>query len=573
VPMRTWTPCAVAVLIVAGLAGCTSGEDDEKPPLPSRPFIDGDLAAAAPFTVFLCRNGYATADRLVGPVDRCNHRVTLPLQDRGRFDWTGQHGPANEVSVAVDPLDPLHAIGGAKDYSVSYLSDVADCGEYTVWMGAFATFDGGLTWTNDLVPGFPGDPRDSPLRGNTCNTDPVMAFDDDGTAWFHALNYDGGREDSPVPIVNPLGTHDLYTGSQLYFAKSPDGGRTYPGDQITFASFGDDQAVFNDKNWFALQPGGDHMIATWSNFIADPLLGLVGGPVIMFTESQDGGATWSVPQQVPGGTAANTLSVQFSMPQYLPGGDTVAVIWADFAQSGVRGGTGLSETAQVAYTEGAVTPGGTAFQPARQVFPMDPLKSGSGRDGTGPTAFRLSTYPVLAVDTSGGEHDGRRHVVWADQPGPLDSDVQVLLRWSDDGIAWSDPVTVNDVEAGDQFMPWVDVDPDGGVHVAWYDRRNDPDNRLMDVYYAYSADGGATFGPNVQVTEVPFDGDLGHHQNGGPFIGDYIGLDAASEAAYVFWADTRHAGEPGRERGSDVYSATILRDAGSRDVFDAVFAS
>lgn len=477
----------LAVLMLLPIAGCLGGEDAGDGGS-DQVRTTGELASAAPFSILLCSDGYATANTLAGgaeaarAVDECNHRVTKPLVDAGRFEWTDQHGPANEVSIAVNPTDPLNAIGGAKDYTVSYISDATDCGEHTVWMGAFATFDGGLSWSNDLIPGFPGDPRASPLAGNTCNTDPVMAFDDDGTAWFHALNYDGGREDSPVPIGNPLGTHDLYTGSQLYFAKSRDGGLSYPGDQITFASFGDDNAVFNDKNWFALQPGGDHMIATWSNFIADPVLGLAGGPVIMFTESQDAGATWSAPQQIPAGTAANTLSVQFSMPQYLPGDDAVAVIWADFAQSGVRGGAGVSDAARLAYTEGAVGPTGTAFAPARQVFEMNPLKSGPGRDGTGPSAFRLSTYPVLAVDTSGSACDGRRYVVWADQPGPVDSDVQVLMRHSDDGLSWSGPSTINDVEAGDQFMPWIDVDEEGGVHAAWYDRRNDPDNRLLDLY-------------------------------------------------------------------------------------------
>ncbi len=549
-------PLAVAsAVVLVAAAGCLDdSEEPEQDPFPQ----------AAPFAVLLCRDGYQAADRATG-IDQCNHRVTKPLLDASNFNWTAQHGPGNEVSIAVNPTNPLNAAGGAKDYTVSYISDVAECGEYTVWMGTYWTNDGGITWGNDLMPGFKGDPRQSPLHGNDCNTDPVLAFDDDGTLWYHSLNYDGARDDTTT-LPSPLSGYDMYSGSQLYFARSDDGGATFPGDQITFAGFGDDGLIFNDKNWFALQPGGDHMIATWSNFIMGP------GPVIHYVESFDGGQTWGPPTPVPGGEAASFFSVQFSMPQYLPGGNAIAMIWADFTPSGVRGGLGTGDGAVLAYTEGVITPGGTVFQPAEAAFTMNPLKSGPGRDGTGPSTFRMSTYPVLAVDTSGGEFDGRRYVVWADQSGPLDSDVQVLMRYSDDGGGWSDPITVNDVPDGDQFMPWIDVDPDGGVHVAWYDRRNDPENRLLDVYYAYSDDGGKSFYPNVRVTETNFDGDLAHHQSGSTFIGDYIGLDTTAQSAHIIWADTRHTGEPGREKGSDVYAATIVKDASAKSTFDAAFA-
>ena len=552
----------IGLLVLAGFAGCLSGGPDEPP---AEPPVEGSdeqaLLAAAPFTIFRCVGGYRVANDVVGAVlDACNHRVTKTLDDPGRFDWTTQHGPGNEVSIAVDPTDPNVLAAGAKDYTVSYISDVAGCGSYTVWMGTFWSTDGGLTWGNDLMPGFPGDERQSPLSGNECNTDPVLVFDDDGTLWYSGLNYRGQRADQPA-VPNPVGPSDPLTGSQLYFAKSTDGGASYP--DISFAAAGDNDVVFNDKQWFAVQPGGDHMIATWAQFVtvSDPTgaVGGAGNDVIAYTESLDGGATWT-PQQVlrPGGDASGPAvpaDGQFSMPQYLSAAATtdLAVIWWD----GER----------VLYAEGVVTPGGTEWGPVMSTFAVNSLKSGPGRDGTGPSEFRLSTYPVLAVDTSGGEHDGRRYVVWPDQPGPLDSDVQVPLRYTDDGLTWSEPVTVNDVEHGDQLMPWIDVDPEGGVHVAWYDRRNDPDNRLLDVYYAYSGDGGETFAPNVRITETSFDGDLAHHQSGAPFIGDYIGVDTTNATVHIVWADTRHTGEPGREAGSDVYAATLLRDASARVLF------
>jgi hypothetical protein len=75
-------------------------------------------------------------------------------------------------------------------------------------------------------------------------------------------------------------------------------------------------------------------------------------------------------------------------------------------------------------------------------------------------------------------------------------------------------------------MPNVAVTNDGTVHVIFMDRRWDLGNKLIDITYAQSNDGGQTWS-NARVTSTSFDGDLGRHQNGGvPFIGDYLGLDA-----------------------------------------------
>jgi hypothetical protein len=565
-------PFAFAALLVVGvLAGCL----DTRNPAPSseggaQPATPAQLAAAVNFTILLCTHGAQVAPNLSGH-DECNHRVTKPLLDPKWFDVVDQHGPANEVSIAADPSNPLRVAAGAKDYTVSFVSDDKGCGAYTVWMGTYWSDDGGITWGNDLMPGFPGDTRASPLHGSDCNTDPVLVWDADGPLYYSGLNYGGARAGNHT-VGDPLypGSSDLTTASQIYFARSDDGGASYA--DFSFCATGDNGYQFNDKQWFAAQPGGDHMIVTWSPYYGDPPLpGAVPPQVsnpaaqsvsyISYCESMDGGATWS-PQRFVNPGMAIPANSQFSMPAYLPGGKTIGLIWsADVTGTNLPIDQQAALGDQLAYTEGTITPAGTNFQPVLSTFTMHPIKAGPGRDGSGPSRFRMATYPVLAVDNSGGAHDGRRYVVWADQPGSIDTDIQVLLRWSDDGRNWSDPVTVNDDPAGDQFMPWIAVDPKGGVHVAWMDRRNDPTNRLLDVYYAYSDDGGLDFHPNVRLTEGSFDGDLGFHQTGAPFIGDYMGITATRDAAYVVWPDTRHTGEPTRATGSDVYTATILRDA------------
>ncbi len=571
-------PTRVHVLIVAlalattAVAGCLGDDADDTDPGDEiaeihRP-TDADLADAQPFSLFLCKDGYHIDAHVQRYLDNCNHRVTKPLERTSWFNWTAQHGPANEVDIAVNPNDPLQLAGGAKDYTVSYVSDHAACGEYTVWMGTYASKDAGLTWSNDLMRGFPGDNRSSPLAGNQCNTDPVLQWDTNGTLWYSGLNYVGTRE-SMSTATPPGAGSDAYSGSQLYFANSNDGGETYDG--IHFAAQGDEETVFNDKQWFAVQPGGDHLIATWSQFLIAPGPLPVATDVIMFTESLDGGATWTPPEPLKPGTdladptaePALPAAGQFSMPAYLPdASDTdaapdLAFIWWN--------GT------HVLYSQGTLTPSGTQVGPVESTFPVNSLASEEGRDGTGPTEYRVSTYPVLAVDPGSERCDGMRYVIWADQPGEVNTDVDVLVRTSPDGDTWSEPTRVHDVETNDQIMPWITTDPAGGVHAIWYDKRNDPGNVEMDVYYSYSPDCGQTWLEDVRVTEVGFDGDLAHHQNGRPFIGDYITVDATNESAHIIWSDTRHTGEEGRLNGSDVYAATLLRDGAAMDTFDAAY--
>ncbi len=543
-PCCTWVAMRWALLfVVLTFAGCLQEEeasDPTPPPVPD-PVIGGD--ATAPWSLQLCDHGYRTVQPADAawrvPTDRtCDFRVTKPLLDPGRFDWQTQHGPGNEVSLAVNPTDPLNLAGGAKDYTVSYISEVADCGQYTVWNGHFWSLDGGRTWGNDLIPGFKGDPRDSPLHGNECNTDPVSVFDSDGTYWHNGLNYRGARADVGDPD-NPLGSDGVFTGSQIFFARSQDQGASF--DRITFASFGDNEpTIFNDKNWLGVDPGSDHMIHTWTNFYPT-------GGVIEYVESFDAGATWTLPTPMPAGgglepitggpTGAEVPStfVQFSMPQYDSDGD-VWVIW-----SGLNGPVITHAVRQ------------HDMQPSIFRPPTTTVAYPDGLGGSGclsATDFRASVYPVLAIDTSASFTD-RKYIAY---PAAGATGAGIWVTASDDGFAWTAPVEVTSALPDDQFMSWIDVGPDGTVHVAYYDCS--PGGNNMTLGYTFSTDGGVSWSGPFWIGQVPFDGDLGHHQSGAPFIGDYIAVDASETGVHFFWADTRH----GR---SDVYAATIIRDQGA----------
>ena len=117
-----------------------------------------------------------------------------------------------------------------------------------------------------------------------------------------------------------------------------------------------------------------------------------------------------------------------------------------------------------------------------------------------------------------------------------------MSRSSDAGVNWGQPVRVNDDPSGvanDQFNQWLAVDPStGSVDLSWNDTRNDPTHLSTDIFFAQSTDGGASFGPNVQVTTAPTNetccgADLGNQ------YGDYEGIAALGGTVHPVWTDRR----------------------------------
>ena len=100
---------------------------------------------------------------------------------------------------------------------------------------------------------------------------------------------------------------------------------------------------------------------------------------------------------------------------------------------------------------------------------------------------------------------------------------------------------VNDDTPGLHFYPTVSVDSLGRVNVFFYDRREDPGTRVTNLYFAQSSDGGASFDPNIRVTDTAsLWTDPGE---GSPNYGDYINSVSVGTRACVAYADGRD-GDP-----------------------------
>ena len=116
----------------------------------------------------------------------------------------------------------------------------------------------------------------------------------------------------------------------------------------------------------------------------------------------------------------------------------------------------------------------------------------------------------------------------------------LFRKSTDGGQTFTNPININQDPVGaDQYMPWMEVAPDGTIWVGWNDRRADPENIRSRWYQAFSIDEGETW------IEGPASDD-GVFTQPSTFIGDYHGLAAQNDRVLGMWYDSRDnpSGDP-----------------------------
>jgi len=294
----------------------------------------------------------------------------------------------------------------------------------------------------------------------------------------------------------------------VYVLKSTDDGETFD-DGIQLASGG-------DKPYLVVDPVNDNVYVVWADASA-------GFYTIHLSRSTNRGRTYETPIAISNeDSAANG-----ALPAVGPNGE-VYVTWGSFdVEDRLWFDRSLDEGATWLEADIVID---------TQVEPRSPL---SGN-------FRNYLVPAIAVDRTGGPFRGRIYVVWCD--GRF-GDPDIVLSYSDDrGDTWSTAARVNDDAIGndaDQWFPWVVVDDNGHVQVTFLDRRDDPDGYLYAMVLATSTDGGASFGPNIRVS----DGLYGPTDDG--FLGDYTGAAVSPDNhLHPVWPD-------GRTGDLDVYTHAV----------------
>jgi hypothetical protein len=126
--------------------------------------------------------------------------------------------------------------------------------------------------------------------------------------------------------------------------------------------------------------------------------------------------------------------------------------------------------------------------------------------------FNAYPFPVLAVNPTSTKAN-HLYVAYADKAqNPNDSHDRAdvfFVRSTNGGANWTAPVRISTVQNRDQWMPVITVKADGTkLFAAWYDRRNDSNNSLIDVYGRFgtiNADGSVTFNANdFKITTQSF---------------------------------------------------------------------
>ncbi|MBS1557476.1 MAG: exo-alpha-sialidase [Bacteroidetes bacterium] len=337
---------------------------------------------------------------------------------------------------------------------------------------------------------------------------------DGGISWQSlTLKSSFGAGSDPVLTGTHKGTLFFFqsageTGAgQVVCHRSDDEGVTW-----TEGTFLGNQSKNNSRVWPVVHPHKIFLYLTWTQFDQFGNSSSDCQSQIMFSKSPNG-SVWSKPlviSQTAGDCLGKTNSAAGAQPTIGSDGK-IYVAWATdkniyFDRSFDNGTTWLDNDLVIASYDGK-------------------------RDFSLPGLTHSNT-PTLLFDNSEGRFKGTMHLVWEDQKKGSDNTDVWLIRSRNRGDYWGKPQKVNqDTTHAHQFAPQAVVDQTSGhVYIVYYDQREYNDNQI-DVYLAYSFDGGNNF-KEVKISESSFQPDETHP------LRCATGIDAHSNLIFPVWTRT-----------------------------------
>lgn len=488
-----------------------------------------------------------------------------------------------EEQIVIDPTDPNHLIAGQNDSRIGF----NHC-------GIDFSFDRGRTW-GDMLPPFW---QFILLDGHTADagSDPALAFDSRGNAYFSCIIFDVNSAANAVVVTKS----NAAFGGTFFHTPQPGPNQAFLTTPLGVAANDNDPTITHDKEFIAADAGAsspkrDRVYVTWTRFLTTPMGQTIESP-IYFSESKNGGATWSPGIEISGANTALCVSLashrcnrdQGSWPLVGPDG-TLYVFFNNRNTSTIVAQQMMVKclgTADCTKATNWSTPVFVADDFRTQPFYLGPAASDPvtgcprGRQCLPPNGYRLNDFGAGALDP----RTGRLYFAWSDfrNGGPCatmnglpvepcanhHNDV-FIVRSDDGGATWSKPTLVsNDGSTAAHWQAWMAVGPDGTVFVAYYDRHHGgcEATGCNDITVAIARggedaqgnddeDGGLAF-RHVRITTGSMPNlTLANNPAQAGFLGDYMSIAADTGGAVLVWADTRSALTPVPEE--DVYFATV----------------
>jgi hypothetical protein len=400
----------------------------------------------------------------------------------------------SESQIAVNPLNPNNLVSSSKRFT--------NPATYDFSLAAYASFDGGLTWTEApplaLQPGWGG------------LSDPALAWDSAGNAYLVALPITPGASAT--------------IGIAIY--RSTDGGRSWSPPNLIHSSGGDDkQWAVADTN--PASPHYGNVYTAWDD-----------GSTLRFARTTDQGMSWK--GITTGGVAeaaGSTLAGDSVYPGMAVAPDgSLYIFWTPGNQvkfvKSIDGGDSFS--APTVAVSGITNIAGST---APVIDGWRTLPGGT---------FRVITNCNAACGTGGDVV-----VAWADY---RDGVARIYARHSGNGgSSWQGPANGQPLlsgalaPAGDQhnFHPQLASMPTGEIGCAFYEfgPKTVGGPKLIDTVLALSQNGGQSFTDKQTVTDQAWDptvdAPFSHGDPNVTFIGDYFGLAASRLGFFPAWTDTR----------------------------------
>ncbi|CAN5688159.1 hypothetical protein BH24ACT26_BH24ACT26_02470 [soil metagenome] len=425
--------------------------------------------------------------------------------------------------------------------------------------------------------------------------------------------------EGPAVAISPadparvyIATADIQTNSCHIF-ESTDEGRTFR--ELAGPDFGElvdcglnkgADLAQNIRMGLTFDPDG---VLYWAVAVADPAA--LGGRSVVLARSDDDGESWdtTVVAEAPVPSKPEGAVANFEPDVFVdPFGDAPRTVWVSWRRSfdsstekPTEGWAAVSkdggETFEAEVRPFNKNPGFDAphlvmddagavhwFQrevPAQQAEqgeepnPSPLLMAKSDDDGSTWEVSEVGEAEVVMEEPwAGVSPDGSNlYLVWADGRSGTDVDV-FFKRSTDGGETWDDSVRINDdvtENRRQQKWPRMSVAPNGRIDIAWYDYRNDSKQvpkddvefflgDLNDVYYSFSEDDGASFSPNLRVTDVPIDRTIGTY-NTQYFVEVPPGIGSADDMAYFAWSDTRLGNQD--TSAQDIFGTAVTFPSGA----------